>query len=764
MGYQQRSVASGWARFLVGLSLALAICAGSISSAYAQGGQTVVGSGTAASCTLASLKAALNSTFDPLLVTFNCGTSPVVIPVTSTITFPNISGSPTNITIDGGAAGLITLSGSSVRILDQTYLQNLTVKYLTFSNGATAAACTPICGGAAIYNPGRILTVVDSTFTGNTTNSLVSDPGGAAIYSSGPLSITGSTFTNNQTTGGHGGAVYANNATITNSRFANNRSVVGGGSGGRGGALYAAGAPVDGTTMTISGSSFTGNTAGDRGGAIYKATSIYVHSFGLANSTFSGNNAQVAGGALSLGVVFTNGTVRVTNTTISGNSVVSGTGAGIDGTPKLLANSIVANNSPGGNCSTSIPDGGGNVVFSDTSCPGFNGDPVLGTLTGTVPYLPLGAGSAAINRGVATTCAAAVGAPSYGASALDQRGLSRRTAYCDSGAVEAQPASLAVVAGSSQSTAINTAFGTVLQAQVLDAFNNKLSGSFVTFTGPGSGAGITSGSVNLSGASGIAYFGATANATVGAYTAAASTPGVTSVNFSLTNRNPYSVTYNGNGNTGGAVPVDSNYYAAAANVTALGNTGALTRINATFGGWNTAPNGSGNAIAAGASFAINANSTLYAQWIPITSTVSYDANGSTGGTAPADGNTYAPGATAVVLANTGALVKTGYTFAGWNSTAAGTGVSYPASGGSTLTIGSSNLTLYAKWINPCTLDVDGNNQVDALTDGLLLLRAMFGLTGTAVTNGAIGGGSPTRTTWDQIQPHLNGNCAASFSP
>ena len=36
-----------------------------------------------------------------------------------------------------------------------------------------------------------------------------------------------------------------------------------------------------------------------------------------------------------------------------------------------------------------------------------------------------------------------------------------------------------------------------------------------------------------------------------------------------------------------------------------------------------------------------------------------------------------------------------------------------------------------------SLDVDGNGQVDALTDGLLILRSMFGLSGDPLINGVI---------------------------
>jgi hypothetical protein len=63
----------------------------------------------------------------------------------------------------------------------------------------------------------------------------------------------------------------------------------------------------------------------------------------------------------------------------------------------------------------------------------------------------------------------------------------------------------------------------------------------------------------------------------------------------------------------------------------------------------------------------------------------------------------------------------------------------------------------------CSLDVDGNNAVDALTDGMLLMRAMFGFTGTAATDGAVGPNA-ARGDWTAIRAYLNGNCGMNFAP
>jgi len=81
--------------------------------------------------------------------------------------------------------------------------------------------------------------------------------------------------------------------------------------------------------------------------------------------------------------------------------------------------------------------------------------------------------------------------------------------------------------------------------------------------------------------------------------------------------------------------------------------------------------------------------------VPTIYNVTYNGNSNTGGAVPTDGTNYHTGDTATVLGNTGSLIRTGYTFAGWNTAANGSGTSY--TGGDTFAIGSSNVTLYAQW-------------------------------------------------------------------
>jgi uncharacterized repeat protein (TIGR02543 family) len=122
----------------------------------------------------------------------------------------------------------------------------------------------------------------------------------------------------------------------------------------------------------------------------------------------------------------------------------------------------------------------------------------------------------------------------------------------------------------------------------------------------------------------------------------------------------------------------------------------MVRTGYTFTNWNTAANGSGTSYAPGPNLTMgSANVTLYAIWTAAaTYTVTYNGNGSTGGTVPTDGNNYAAGNTVTVLGS-GSLTRTDGVFCGWNTNSGGTGSAYNS--GNTFAMGSGNVTLYAMW-------------------------------------------------------------------
>lgn len=149
----------------------------------------------------------------------------------------------------------------------------------------------------------------------------------------------------------------------------------------------------------------------------------------------------------------------------------------------------------------------------------------------------------------------------------------------------------------------------------------------------------------------------------------------------------YVVSYDGNGNTGGAAPVDQSTYSQTKTVTVLGQ-GTLTRTGYTFAGWNTAQDGSGTAYQPGDTFPMPLGGvTLYAQWTLDTYTVTYVLNG--GPNAPGNPSSYTFVTPTITLA---APSWTGYTFGGWYLDAGFT------TGIAAIPMGSTgNLTLYAKW-------------------------------------------------------------------
>jgi uncharacterized repeat protein (TIGR02543 family) len=137
-----------------------------------------------------------------------------------------------------------------------------------------------------------------------------------------------------------------------------------------------------------------------------------------------------------------------------------------------------------------------------------------------------------------------------------------------------------------------------------------------------------------------------------------------------------------------------------------------------------------------------------------TYTVTYDGNTNTGGDPPVDGSSpYATGATVTVLGNTGSLVKTDYTFTGWNTLASGLGTHYAATGSDSFLMGSANTTLYAEWKTPYNAwaagflptDVSnpaGNNDGDSLNN---LQEYAFGTQPTVSTGEIVYSGGALTT-------------------
>ena len=115
-----------------------------------------------------------------------------------------------------------------------------------------------------------------------------------------------------------------------------------------------------------------------------------------------------------------------------------------------------------------------------------------------------------------------------------------------------------------------------------------------------------------------------------------------------------------------------------------------SKASNTFIGWNT----NSAATTALTSYTVGAsNATLYAIYVsgPVLFTVTFNGNSPTSGSPSTGSATQASDGASITLSTVGTLLKTHYTFAGWNLTGSGTPIS-----GSTYTP-TSNVTLYAIW-------------------------------------------------------------------
>jgi uncharacterized repeat protein (TIGR02543 family) len=201
--------------------------------------------------------------------------------------------------------------------------------------------------------------------------------------------------------------------------------------------------------------------------------------------------------------------------------------------------------------------------------------------------------------------------------------------------------------------------------------------------------------------------------------------------------NTNTLTFNGNGFTGGSTAAQF----INTGDTATLNTNGFTRTGYTFTGWNTLANGTGTPYANPASYTMGtSNATLFAQWTANANTLTFNGNGFTGGSTA--NQTINSDATPANL-NANGYTRTGYTFAGWNTLANGTGTGY-VNNATNYTMGTSNATLFAIWtINSYTLSFNSNGgtAVTAITQNYN--TAISSPTAPTKTGYTFAGWSPT---------------------
>jgi predicted outer membrane repeat protein len=508
--------------------VAAAVCTAPVAPSATTSVAPSVGNGTPQSCTESALRSAIAS---HSVVTFNCGADPVTIPISATIDLPVNR----NLVIDGGKK--VTLDGrGTTRIFSmvnpnyRTNRYGLTLQRITLANGRAPATgyvapnpSNPSCaygyaggsGGAILVRDAR-LHVIDATFRNNKAATPGPDVGGGAIYAQGALDVTvvGSTFTGNS--GSNAGAVglLQSNGRFVNSVFSTNVANgtgqnyaygaatgcpgVGhanqGGAGGNSGAIGVDGS--DDTDLMVCGSRFVDNRSNElagalgrtangvarrttidrslfqgnrakKGGALFMSNSkpldIWASTFAgnialgggaaqfvssrlnVINSTFTANEATAGiGGAWMLGAMDTTGSVR--NATFSGNKSMAGAGyfsAAIAGTLNfpvyntLFANNITADAWNPMQCGFAAGSGAYNHQWPRNRAVGGALDTLC--VTGIVFANPL-LGALANNGGPTPTLAPASTSPLRGAGrncpTTDQRGVARNTTVCTIGAVE----------------------------------------------------------------------------------------------------------------------------------------------------------------------------------------------------------------------------------------------------------------------------------------------------------------------------------------
>ena len=161
------------------------------------------------------------------------------------------------------------------------------------------------------------------------------------------------------------------------------------------------------------------------------------------------------------------------------------------------------------------------------------------------------------------------------------------------------------------------------------------------------------------------------------------------ISFSV--KRAYDIVYDANGGT--RVPgIQTKLYDDALTL----STDSPIRENYSFAGWATHESATNASYQPGSSFTDNADTTLYAVWVPVNCVLNYDANGGVGAPGPQN-SPYGE----LLTISSSIPTRFGYSFQGWNTSASDTDAAcFP---GGSLTLGG-NVTLYAVWERASAID------------------------------------------------------------
>ena len=184
--------------------------------------------------------------------------------------------------------------------------------------------------GGAMFLQDCVTSLQQSTLNSDSTSSSVASSSGGAIYDSGPLDVVSDTFSSDTADGlaaqsSFGGALYESSGgvTVTGTNFSSDRATSAPKGDSSGGAVFAHG------PLTVSGSTFrddvTSGSGSDVGGAVYGDSFV-----GIISSTFSSDQAEGTAKASFGGAVYDAGSgADIESTVFDGNVATNGNGGAL---------------------------------------------------------------------------------------------------------------------------------------------------------------------------------------------------------------------------------------------------------------------------------------------------------------------------------------------------------------------------------------------------------------------------------------------------